>query len=310
MTAAEIYKAAQQTCAVFHLPNRVLVEFTGGDRARFLHNFCTNDINGLSVHAGCEAIFTNIKARAMGHGFVFAGESSHWLETVRDGLDVLLKHLDKYIITDDVEFKILEDVRQVLVTGPAAVERLAVACHPPVDPLAPLTQAQSGDVWLRRCDPFDQPGIQLAGTEEQLAKFVEEINAPLGNAEVYEALRLEAGFPLYGTDVTEDHLAPEAGRVEKTISYRKGCYLGQEPIARIDALGHVNKSLCRVAISGTSSVETGSAITSGSGDEAGTVSSLAVDPTSERCVGLAWLKREHMSPETELKLGDRTVTVV
>lgn len=309
MSAAEIYKAAQQTCAWFPLPNRVLIEFTGGDRARFLHNFCTNDINGLAVNAGCEAIFTNIKARAMGHGFVFAGETSHWLETVRDGLDTLLKHLDKYIITDDVQFKVLEEVHQMLLTGPAAVERLAVVCHPPIDPLSPLTQAASGDLWLRRCDPFDQPGIQLAGTKEQLAKFASEVDAPTGDADVYEALRLEAGLPLYGTDVTEDHLAPEVGRIEKTISYRKGCYLGQEPIARIDALGHVNKSLCRITIDGGVVADVGTAITSGAGEDAGTVSSAAVDPTADRCVALAWLKREHAAPETELRLGDRTVTV-
>lgn len=312
MSVAAQFNEAKQTAVVFKMPGRVLVEFTGADRQRFLHNFCTNDINNLAVNSGCEAIFTNIKARALGHGFVFAGESSHWLETVGDGLDDLLKHLDKYLITDDVEITRRDELQQILVTGPMAVERVAVALQV-TDPPAPLSQVAAGDLWVRRVDCLDQPGILIAGTETAIAAAIEELataGASLGDAATYEALRLQAGFPHYGTDVTEDHLAPEVGRVKKTISYRKGCYLGQEPIARIDALGHVNKSLRPVEISGSEPPAAGSSLSSPDGENAGTTVSSVKDPSSDdRCFALAWIKSAHTAAGTELKLDDRTVTV-
>jgi folate-binding protein YgfZ len=64
---------------------------------------------------------------------------------------------------------------------------------------------------------------------------------------VFAAYRIDAGFPVYGIDLTDDHLAQEAARTANAISFTKGCYLGQEPIARIDALGHVNRELRVVA---------------------------------------------------------------
>lgn len=311
MSTVQHFTDAQETFAVFDLPNHAVVEFTGGDRARFLHNFCTNDINNLAVNTGCEVIFTNIKARAMGHGFVFAGEESHWLQTVADGLNSLLKHLDKYIITDDVEIKRRDDLKQVLVTGPGTVESVALAVGT-TESLGELTQVVVGDVTLRRIDCCGGPAIVIAGTESALQPVIDQLTADgktIGSFEAYEAVRLAAGFPSYGTDITDDHLAPEVGRVAQTISYRKGCYLGQEPIARIDALGHVNNSLYPVEISGSEPPAAGSVVTGAGGEEAGTVTSSAKDPTADRCFALARLKREASSSESELNLGDRTVTL-
>jgi folate-binding protein YgfZ len=307
MTIAQHFTNAKQTAAVFEPPNRVLVEFTGGDRARFLHNFCTNDIQGLAVNTGCEVIFTNIKARAMGYGFVFAGETSHWLETGTAGLDELLKHLDKYLITDDVEFKQRDDLQQLLVTGPDAISQAASAVQT-TEAINPLTQTSVGDLWLRRVDCFNEPGVLIAGSEADLSS-VRSALGDVAGADTYEALRIEAGLPLYETDFSADHMAPEVGRNEKTISYKKGCYLGQEPIARLDALGHVNKSLCGIEVVGAEPPVVGSKITNTDGDEVGTVTSSASDPIDARCYGLAWLKYQFSSPGTELRLGEKPVTV-
>ena len=311
MSLVDDYQAALETTAVFRLPNRALVEFTGEDRARFLHNFCTNDIKALGVDSGCEAIFTNIKARAMGHGFVFAGESSHWLETGTAGLDELLQHLDKYLITDDVEINRRDDLQQVLVTGPAALERVATACSL-AGSLDPFSQVRVEQLWLRRSDPFGQPGITIAGPEAELDAFIGVLcpaGRPVADADAFEPVRLQAGFPNYGLDFSEDHLAPEVGRIEQAISYRKGCYLGQEPIARIDALGHVNKSLCSIEIAGSAVPAKEAKLTNADGTEVGSITSAAMDPTGDRCFALAWLKFEQAKSGTELKFGDRVAVV-
>lgn len=308
MSAAEDFTSAHESCVVFEVPDRVLVEFRGADRARFLHNFCTNDINRLEVDHGCEVIFTNIKARAVGHGFIFAGTESHWLETVSPGLDALLQHLDKYLITDDVEImNRAGELRELFVTGPTAAQHVAAVLE--ADELQPMTQACVAGVGLRRVDMFGQPGVLVAVPADQPETTTRLLGGrPPGAAEAYEALRLQAGFPQYGTDVSDEHLAPEVGRIERTISYTKGCYLGQEPIARIDALGHVNKSLRGLVISGAPP-ESGAAVATETGEEAGTISSSAADPVSEGSFSLAWLKREFMNPGTRLLVNNVSAVV-
>lgn len=75
-----------------------------------------------------------------------------------------------------------------------------------------------------------QAGVQHAGEDE------------------FHSRRIAAGFPLFGIDISDDNLAQEVGRTALAISFTKGCYLGQEPIARIDAMGHVNRQLCRIEL--------------------------------------------------------------
>src|SRR5262249_28188768 len=82
-----------------------------------------------------------------------------------------------------------------------------------------------------------------------------------GSIADWEALRIEAGFPSYGVDITEDNLPQEVGRTSRCVSFNKGCYLGQEPIARLDSMGHTNRELRRMISrcrepSGTSTAET------------------------------------------------------
>ena len=72
---------------------------------------------------------------------------------------------------------------------------------------------------------------------------------PAGS-EVWTALRIEAGLPVFGVDISDDNLAQEVGRTKTAISFTKGCYLGQEPIARLDALGHVNRELRSLRLTG------------------------------------------------------------
>jgi folate-binding protein YgfZ len=70
----------------------------------------------------------------------------------------------------------------------------------------------------------------------------------IGDTNQFHMRRIAAGFPLFGSDITEDNLVQEVGRTSLAISFTKGCYLGQEPIARIDAMGHVNRILCRLKL--------------------------------------------------------------
>lgn len=231
------------------VPQLIRLQVHGGDRAAFLHNFCTNDIKQLPVGKACEAIFTDVRARVLGHGYVLAGASSHEIWMLPGDKDALFHHLNRYIITEDVQLtQSDENVTTLLLTGPAA-DSLSL---PGIDDLEPLACTLADDVSRLRLN-WKADSLLVCGGDEATGRLWSTCMAngwtPAGWT-AFEYLRIIEGYPCVGTDVTDDHLAPEAGRNAQCISYTKGCYLGQEPIARIDAMGHVNRQLYPVSVHG------------------------------------------------------------
>jgi folate-binding Fe-S cluster repair protein YgfZ len=97
------------TASVISLPELIRIRATGADRVRFLHNFCTHDINGLQINRMCEAFFVNVKARVLAHGYVLAGEDFHEIWMLPGDESQLMNHLTRYVITEHVEFESLTD---------------------------------------------------------------------------------------------------------------------------------------------------------------------------------------------------------
>ena len=120
-------------------------------------------------------------------------------------------------------------------------------------------------------------------------------------ASAYEALRIEAGMPLYGLDIDENALAPEVGRTAQAICYTKGCYIGQEPIVRIRDIGQVNRTLTKLRIEATNAVPHGTKLWR-DGKEVGQVTSSALIPGSGEGVALAYVRRGNTEPGTVLEV--------
>jgi folate-binding protein YgfZ len=115
----------------------------------------------------------------------------------------------------------------------------------------------------------------------------------------FEAARIEAGMPVYGIDFNEENLPQEVGRDDRAISFTKGCYLGQETVARIDALGHVNQRLVGVRFFGSDLPAGGMELTR-EGRIVGAVTSAAFSPKLDAPIALAMVRREANSPGTRL----------
>ncbi len=253
---------------LFVISDRTQIEVTGRDRVKFLHSFCTNDIKKLQPGQGCEAFVTNVNGKVLGHIFVFAERDSLWLESVAGCAAPLLAHFDKYLITEDVRFADQSaEFAELLLVGEqstALLERLGL----PVAKLARNEHLTHGnDVFpirsARRVDWFNAPTWLLSipvAQRDAVQQALTQAGATVGDAELFDWLRIAAGFPLYGIDITEENLAQEVGRTPLAISFTKGCYLGQEPIARIDAMGHVNRQLCRLEISSGSPPVAGTSV--------------------------------------------------
>jgi folate-binding protein YgfZ len=272
----------------------------GDDRARFLHNLTTNDIKALKPGAGCEAFVTSPQGRTLALVTVHALGDALLVRTDPGVLATLMPHFLKYGALDSVEF---EDssarTDEVHLTGEGAAGLLSERSPGavPADDLD-IVQAEAGGraVWVIAESPLGTPGWTLIG--EELRRSIPE-GSWLTEAEM-EARRIEAGTPEFGKDFTEANLPQEADRNARAISFVKGCYLGQETVARLDALGHVNKILRRLIFETADPVPGGAVLESG-GKAVGTATSTAYSPRVQTVVGLGMVRTSHAQSGTELE---------
>lgn len=300
------YLAGRETAALFDVSDRAQIEATGDDRTTFLHGFCTNDVKRLEPGEGCEAFVTNIKGRVLAHVWLFVEERSIWIETVAAAEEGLIAHLDRYLITEDVQLQArTAQFGELFVSGPRAVPALAAAGLAAPEPR--YRHAQVEGVRLRRVDWFGLPGVLLSAPRADLPALWRRLARIEGlhpaGAQAFHALRIEAVFPLYGADVTEGNLAQEVDRTAEAISFTKGCYLGQEPIARVDALGHVNRVLRGLRVAGDAAPQVGAAILDPEeGGEIGRITSATVLPTGEAALALGYLRSAHAAVDTPVAI--------
>ena len=280
-------------------PTFARLRITGKDRAKFLHNFCTNNIKALAVGVAVEAFFTDVKARILAHGYVLAFESSHEVWMLPGDSAALAKHLSRYVITEDVTVIDLTPDNHVVVLRESS-ELLALT---PFETLPANAEgsscgelnasiAASTTLTFLRFSWASERLIAVAGTLEQISDL--RLRIPAGTevtAEQVELLRINERFPVIGKEMTNENLAPEAERNSIAISYTKGCYLGQEPIARLDAMGHVNRALRVIEFSGVCSPQEviGRSLLTADNIPAGTLTSAAKSST-EAIVALAMVK--------------------
>jgi folate-binding protein YgfZ len=276
---------ALRFCGYVPLPDRTKLELRGADRVKFLNSFCTNDIKRLQPGDSCEAFICNVKGHVIGHVLVLCCEDALLLDTVPGQGAKLVAHLDRYLIREDVQIvDRTADLEAVLVAG----EQAGVGAGERGGGFA-ISIGQSRIVWLGK---GQMPDTRLVPCRP----------------EALEIVRIESGFPWYGVDIAEDNLPQEVNRNAQAISFTKGCYLGQETVARIDALGHVNKTLCGVAFSSDSVPAVGLELRA-SDKVVGQVTSAGWSPKLGRALALGYIRRGHEMIGTNLtsNLGEATV---
>lgn len=301
------YAALTSGAGLVDFTSRTQIELTGADRANFLHNLCTNSVRDLPAGSGREAFVLNVKGHIVGHVFIFAGPNSHIVETVPGQAEKLLAHFDRYLIREDVQ---LHDRSQqwaeALLTGPQSASILGHLGPPaPPDLLAHVAaQLKNNPVWLRRIGLTGPSDFLVACPRDRFTDVRDSLiaaGAATCGGEAFQAARIENGTPIFGNDISEENLPQEIGRDQLAISFIKGCYLGQETVARIDALGHVNRMLCGVRFACDAVPEVGSPLFADSPDKPiGQITSSCWSPRTKSPLALAFLKRGHHEPGTRL----------
>jgi folate-binding protein YgfZ len=268
------------------LSPRALWRLTGPDRVRYLNGQVTNDVAALASGRGCYAAVCTAKGRMEGDLHIAACDDAFYLDADLSQHDSLGARLEKHLIADDAAF---EDI-----TGLWSLSHVFGETPPP----AP---ANGFVIALAR---FGLPGHDAWVSAPEAMVVGESVEA-----EVIEALRIEHAIPRWGAELTAATLPPEAGpRMLSAISYTKGCYVGQETIARLKSVGHVNRTLVFLQSDTDTPPAPGTKLAHDA-QEIGVVTSSGWSPQLDKAVALGYVQRQFAREGTRLRAASLDLTV-
>lgn len=280
--------------------DQTTIRMTGEDRLALLHNFCTADVKKLEPGKATEAFILNGKGKLLGHVHLLAGENDLILNTAAGQFGVLYEHLDRYIMREDVKMSDASNELTTLFVGANGKEIFEKLCGKQLgfNDVAVMEFAGS-HVWIANVQLVGE-GLMILVPTQVLAEFEEKITDEgfhLCSSEALHSVRVEAITPWFGIDCSNANLPQELQRDEKAISFNKGCYLGQETVARIDALGHVNQLLVGFKLSHQAATGTELVVEE---KMAGKLTSVAWSPDENSWLSIGYVKRKFRQPGTVL----------
>jgi folate-binding protein YgfZ len=304
------YREAREAAALLELPERGVLEVSGPHRQKFLQGMLSNDVLGRGPGEGCLAALLTVKGHILALMRALVTKDAVLLEMPADRLALVERTLEHYRVAAPVRFRPRPtSVLALLGPGAGPVLGEAGALLPDLAEESHLSLELGGQAVLV-ARAHDLPRAYVIHAAPEGAAAVRAALSPraprLGRAAL-DALRVEAGRPLFGPDVTEENLLHETGLVTEYHSSTKGCYLGQEVIARLDARGgHVNKRLRGLRLAAPAAA---GAPLSAAGKVVGRLTTSAVSPRLGP-VALAYVHRDHDAPGTELEVPGGGATVV
>jgi folate-binding protein YgfZ len=312
----ESYRALREDAAMGAIAPRSVIAAGGADRTGFLHGLLTNDVQALVSGGGCYSAWLTPQGRMTTDLHVLATDDRILLDVPIELAPGLLQRLDQFLFSEDVQLSDLSStLAAVWVHGPsaaAAVERVVAASGLVTWPQyrhASMT-FQQGVVRVVRIDQLGVPGYCVYVDrvhEAELRTALAAVGVPNALTDAVEAARIEAGYPVFGVDMTDDTIPLEAGIEGRAISFTKGCYVGQEVIVRVLHRGHgrVARRLMGLRLEG---VATRGARIFTDGREIGGVTSAALSPRLGP-VALAYVHRDFTAPGTRVTVETPDGTV-
>ena len=250
------FSALTETAGWLDQSDRSRLCLLGADRARFLHGQITNDINGLEEFTGCYAALINARGKMESDLFAYRLADEILLDFEPGFTAAVQSRLERYVIAEDVEIAdVAPHFGLLTMQGPQA-EAVLTELDLPAPP-EPLAVAQTEDeIYIVHQPRLGTDGFDLFIPIDAMNAWRERLDtiAPRCQMPAFEKARVLATIPRFGVDLTTDHLPPEGGLETRAISYAKGCYIGQEIIARIRTYGKVTKVLRGLTLNGVAAV--------------------------------------------------------
>ena len=326
------YAAIRKSAAIIDFPQRGVLELTGKDRHAFLNNLLTNQTydkqskTGLAPGAAAYAFFLNLKGRIVADMNVVELGERTLLEMDGRMVESVRQAFDKFLFVEQVKMTSrVGTMHEFFVTGPRAAESLNQALEAPLGDIQPMQATTArllgNEALIFRDDVCGVPGYMLICSTEAAPSawthFTATTDAPAdapeqsdyrfrglarpGGWAVFNTTRIEAGRPLFGIDFDETILPAETGQLSRAVSFTKGCYLGQEIVARMHARGQAAKQLVGIRMDENALPLAGTKIYDDKQNEIGGITSSTVSPLlSGACLCLGYVKKPFTPDGTTL----------
>lgn len=299
------------------------LRFEGPDAASFLHALVTNDVEGLAPGRGCYAAWLSPQGRMMTDLLLLRDDTGVWAGVPEGMAPGLQARFDQLIFAEDVRVTdVTADMSAALVVGSqaaAAVAAVTGADAAAVDALPVFGHLTAGGFRIVRTDETAWPTFQVwsSAGEKTVGRLFLTGESGTSLPTVFspgalEALRIEAGRPKFGVDMTTDTIPLEAGLLDRAISQSKGCYVGQEVIVRIlhRGGGKVVKHLMTLQFDdAVTEVPAAGTALSRDGKDVGMVTSAARSLTTGRVIALGYVHRDAAMAGQVLQSPAGTVTI-
>jgi len=303
------YQALRRSAALLDSTARARVRICGKHRLELLHRMTTQDLRTLAAGEGRTAVLLTDKARIVDHLAVYALEEELRVLSAREDASPSLAHLKRYTLRDDFRAEDRSGATSLLwVLGPRAAEILAAAGieeAASLDGLCIRSLAEEGAFLLSTDGPCAL-NLALWLPQQRTAHWKSRLlaaGAPAGlqaaSAADYEVVRIESGHPAHGSELSEEVNPLEAG-LGGSVSWTKGCYIGQEVVARLDTYQKVQRHLVGLRFPGAAAPPSAGTKLLADGEPVGWVTSAARSPSLGEPVALAYVRTRHAAAGTAL----------
>jgi tRNA-modifying protein YgfZ len=296
----------------------------GPDAIDLLHRMSTNDLLPLigKYGSGSQTVLTTEKGRIIDHLIVLSRGDSALLVTSSGNEQRVIEWLDKFVIMEDAKFtKASDDFVQYLIFGPRALTVISELFGSEVPALENLhftdRDLRGAKVQVQRWHRIVESGWAVYAPKEHAEAVLVALTGAVASAggavvsdETYNTIRIEAGLPEMPTELNEKHNPLETTLVQ-AVSWTKGCYIGQEVIARLDSYDKVQRHLMGITLGSDVKVNGNPLpVLTASGEVIGEVTSIAVSPTLGKTIGLAFIKSAYANPDATVNVEAGEATLV
>jgi folate-binding protein YgfZ len=321
--AAAEYEAVRDSAhdggaGLFDLSMRGRVEVSGAEAVQFLNGLITNDVKALAEGEWMTAAFPNVQGRLLASVRVLRRGDAFLFDTEAATHAAVSKTLERFTLAGDFRVRDLTNETALLsVQGAGARSRVGAALGESATSVergrALETRVGAMPVTLLRATHTGEDGFDLivsAADAETLWRRLTEAGAQPVGLDAQDVLRVEAGVPRFGADISEANVVLEAVAPD-AVSFTKGCYIGQEIIARIHWRGHVAKKLTGLVFDEAADVRAHPSVSSGelkviaAGEEraVGRATSCVYSPRLERMIALGMIKYDYLAEGTEVRVS-------
>jgi glycine cleavage system T protein len=315
---ASEYKAVRENAGLMDLSPRGRVRVSGSEAIMFLNGLITNDMKTLAEHHWMSAVFPNVQGRIiaavrvvrLGNEVTESASPTFLLDTEAPTYARLLKTIERFTMAGD--FRVNDITNDTALLSIQGINAAAIATQVLGATVAELPRDgaleigwEQSSVIVMRATHTSEDGFDLIVDSAHAAALwqaLSEAGAQPVGYDALETLRIEAGIGRYGRDMDETNVVTEAN-LDDAVSYTKGCYIGQEIIARIKYRGHVAKKLTGLLFEKEVVIEAGASIRSVEGKDIGRVTSTVLSPKLGRTIALGYVRYEHLDPGTRLLVG-------